>query len=76
MAEKKKYKDPRYSDEAYENFRKYQREFVRTHYKQYLLRFHTENESDVIEYLNSIDGVTQYLKNLIKEDMKKHQNDK
>ena len=72
MSEKKKYKDPRYTDKGYENFHNYQKEFVRTHYKKYLLRFHTEKEADIIEYLNGIDGLTQYLKNLIREDMEKH----
>ena len=47
MEEKKKYKDPRYTDEGHENLRAYQKEFVRTH------------------FTNGIDGLIQYLKNLI-----------
>ena len=45
--------------------------YIKNNMRQFVLRFHKEREADEIAFLESKDNVTQYIKKLIREDMKK-----
>jgi len=67
-------KDQRYSDEAYARFREYQKDYNKERYRRFTLNLNTETEKDMIEYLKqNSKGFSEYVKALIKEDMKQHQ---
>lgn len=45
--------------------------YIKTHMRQYIVRFQNEAEADMIEWLDSTGNVTQTIKRLIRAEMEK-----
>ena len=45
--------------------------YDKTHMKHYLLKFHLANDADIIEKLNSMESKQGYIRQLIRDDIKK-----
>lgn len=56
---------------AYRNKLAYNQEFTKANYKQVNLMLHKGNDADIIEFLNRQQNKNGYLKDLIRQDMKK-----
>lgn len=52
-----------------EDFRAYQTEYNKNTYRTFVFRVSKEKEGDVINFLESKNNLTEYLKILIREDM-------
>ena len=53
------------------NKKEYDVQFLKNHYKRVHIILHTEKDKDIIEYLQKQDSVNQYIKNLIRNNIKK-----
>lgn len=62
--------------EALKRYRKYQSEFIKERYIGFAFRLSKEKDKNMIDYLRVQDGITEYLRGLIKEDMRKNSNNK
>ena len=60
-----------WTDKQLENYRKYQVNFLRDTYRTFVVRLKKEGDKKLISFLEKQDNVTEYIKNLIVEDMKK-----
>lgn len=49
----------------------YDVQFMREHYKRIHILLNHEKDKDIIEYLQKQDSVNQYIKNLIRNNIKK-----
>lgn len=47
-----------------------QNEFNKKNIKQIMLKFNKEKDADIIEYLQIVPNVTDYVRNLIREDIR------
>ncbi|WP_282191912.1 hypothetical protein [Adlercreutzia caecimuris] len=45
--------------------------YIKNNMRQFVLRFHREKEAEEIAFLESKENVTQYIKQLIRDDMRK-----
>ncbi|HCK87519.1 MAG TPA: hypothetical protein DHW39_01785 [Erysipelotrichaceae bacterium] len=52
----------------------YNNEYNRTNYRSFSIRFNNKSEADLIQWLESKEGIKAYIIKLIEEDMKKEQN--
>ncbi|MEC4294032.1 hypothetical protein [Adlercreutzia shanghongiae] len=43
--------------------------YIKNHTRRFTIQFHKDNEADVISYLESQGNVTQYIKQLVRDDM-------
>ena len=62
------------SEEARQRKNAYNREYqkrVVNNKKRFVLKFNVDSESNIIDWLNSKDNVTGYIRDIILEDMKK-----
>ena len=55
-----------------EGRRQYINQYQATKLKQWKIHLHKEHDADIIEYLDGMDNKQGYVKDLIREDMKKH----
>ena len=55
----------------YQKKLKYNNEYNRKNYRSFSIRFNISDEAEIIEWLESRDGVKAYLNDLIRSDMKK-----
>lgn len=56
--------------QAYKNKLKYIREFNKTKSKQYTFSFNKENDKELVEWLDSKENKTDYVRQLILNDMR------
>lgn len=49
----------------------YNIEYIREHYRQYMVKVNKGTETDIIEWLATKKNVQQYIKDLIRADMDK-----
>ena len=45
--------------------------YIKKHLRQYVIRANKETEADLVAWLDAQENVTQYLKGLVRADMKK-----
>lgn len=60
-----------FNEEAYEHFLKYKQNYDKKRYRRYSFRLVNQNDGDLIDFLESHDQVSNYIKNLVIADMKK-----
>lgn len=46
-------------------------EYMKKHTKRFVLNLHLEKDKDIIEHLKTVSNKSEYVKGLIREDMKK-----
>ncbi len=56
-----------------ENQKAYNDKYQKANIKQFLIKANRNLEPDLIKWLESKDNIQQYVKQLIREDMEKHQ---
>ena len=61
----------KWSEKSYAHMRQYQTKYNRSKYRMYCIRFRREIDTEIIEYLNALDSVNEYITDLIKKDLKK-----
>lgn len=59
------------SDKAKQHKAKYDSNYIKNNVKTYLISFNKKYNADLIRYLDSLPNKTEYIKNLILDDMKK-----
>lgn len=60
-----------YGEEAYKNFMVYKQGYDKKTYRRYVFRLIYKKEPELIEYLESHEFVTEYIKDLIRKDYNK-----
>ena len=55
--------------ESLENYREYQKEFMKENYQSFVFRCNKETETDIIEKLKEVKNVAGYIKDLVKKDI-------
>ena len=60
-----------WSKQAYQNMRDYQTKYNANKYRMYNIRFFREEDADIIAKLNDMDSVNNYIRTVVREDMKK-----
>ena len=61
----------RYSPEYYDRFKKYQQDYQKKKYRQFLIRARYDEDGDVIEHMSKQESLNAYIFNLIRKDMKR-----
>lgn len=56
-----------------ENQKAYNDKYQKVNIKQFLIKANRNLEPDLIKWLESKDNIQQYVKQLVREDMEKHQ---
>ena len=58
-----------WTDESLKAFREKQSEFIKDTYRPFIIRMAKLKEADIIEYMESQDNLTGYIRDLIRKDM-------
>ena len=68
----KKYPYDKMTRTQLKQFREYQTEYNKSHYRMFIFRLRYDNDAELIEKLQKHpEGVSGYIKRLVKEDMEK-----
>lgn len=62
----------KWSVASLEKFRNYQQDYIKNHYTGFTFRFRTDDDKDVIKQLKKQKSAAKYVKELIRNDMKKY----
>ena len=62
----------KWKGDSLKKYREYQKEFNKKNYIGFSIRLEKQKDKDVIEYLQSRDSITKYIRQLILDDMKKN----
>lgn len=60
----------KYNRENYERHKEYFNEFQKTNYKMFNFKLNLKNDNDIIEKLDSVNNRTDYMKKLVRNDIK------
>ena len=60
-----------YSEDAYKKYRRYQDSYNKENYRRFGIKLRKDSDKELIEWLESKDNVTHYLKQLIIADAHK-----
>lgn len=60
-----------YGEKAYEKFMKYKQEYDKKRYRRYVFRLNRDYEQDLMEFVESQEYFTQFVKDLIKKEYDK-----
>lgn len=72
-SEKSFFANGRYwTKESAQKFRDYQSEFIKKRYRTFVVRFSKNSEPDLIKYLEDKSSKTDYIRNLVIDDMMAH----
>ena len=60
----------KWTKEQYDNFRQYQNDYYKKSYRNFIFKLNKVDDAEIIEYLESQDNATDYMRQLVIKDMK------
>jgi hypothetical protein len=61
-----------WKEKSFDNYRNYQKNFKRNHYKQIVIHFNKDNELNLYDKVCKQDNATEYIRELIRKDMQRN----
>ena len=60
----------KWTKKQYDNFRQYQNDYYKKSYRNFIFKLNKVDDAEIIEYLESQDNATDYMRQLVIKDMK------